>query len=169
MIHTTRQVLLVAATLLVPCAGGEGDQAVSGGEAVNVSLIQLIANGRAWNGRVVRLQGYCRLEFEDTALYFHKEDSDYLNGENAVWLRVGWPVPQRFAGVKEGYALVGGGHKPAVRGSLRRRVVCLEVHVCGASLVRRTRQSQEPPQAKRGRQGRSVESGDAAARPCRWP
>jgi hypothetical protein len=52
-------------------------------EPIDVSIVQLIATPKAFDGKLVRVTGFLRLQFEDTELYLHKEDSDhglYLNG-----------------------------------------------------------------------------------------
>lgn len=47
------------------------------------------------HGNRVRLTGWCRIEFEDTALY---ETRDAWKNRNsvAIWLKVGWPVSKEL-------------------------------------------------------------------------
>lgn len=54
--------------------------------AQSVSMIQLIANPQAWDGKHIRVIGFLRLEFEGDALYLHRED--YAQGitNDAVWI-----------------------------------------------------------------------------------
>ena len=52
----------------------------------SVSLIQLIANPRKYDGRFVRVEGVGCTSFEDTALYLSKDDYRYIVGKNSVWL-----------------------------------------------------------------------------------
>jgi hypothetical protein len=42
--------------------------------ALDVSLIQLIANPESYDGKKVRIIGFLRLEFEGDALYLHQVD-----------------------------------------------------------------------------------------------
>lgn len=42
-------------------------------EPRDVSLVQLIANPGDFHGGLVRVIGFCRLEFEGNALYLHRE------------------------------------------------------------------------------------------------
>jgi len=58
----------------------------SADESEGVSLIKLIATPERYDGKRVRVIGYCWLEFEGDAIYLHEDD--YLHGisENAVWL-----------------------------------------------------------------------------------
>ncbi|MCH5188157.1 MAG: hypothetical protein J1F63_07110 [Oscillospiraceae bacterium] len=57
-------------------------------EPQEVSLIQLIAHPRKYDGRFVRVEGVGSLEFEDTALYLSKYDYEYIVGKNSVWLEL---------------------------------------------------------------------------------
>ena len=52
----------------------------------SISLIQLIANPEAYNGKTVRVSGYFHRKFEDSALYLSKEAADYLEARNAIWV-----------------------------------------------------------------------------------
>lgn len=52
----------------------------------DVSIIQLIANPKTYDGSKVRLIGYLHIKFEDCAIYLTKTDADYLNGTNALWV-----------------------------------------------------------------------------------
>lgn len=54
----------------------------------DVSLIQLIANPQAYDGKRVRLIGFLRIEFEGDAIYLHKEDFDYAITRNALWIDI---------------------------------------------------------------------------------
>jgi hypothetical protein len=54
--------------------------------AQRASVIQLIANPAAYDGKKVRLIGFLRLEFEGNGLYLHKEDFDHGITENALWV-----------------------------------------------------------------------------------
>jgi hypothetical protein len=53
---------------------------------VDVSLIQLIATPLDFDGRLVRVIGYCHLEFEGDALYVHQQDFERAISKNGVWL-----------------------------------------------------------------------------------
>src|SRR5262249_46308494 len=52
----------------------------------DVSLIQLIATPEKYHGKFVRVKGYLHNQFEDSAIYFTKDDADHLIGENALWV-----------------------------------------------------------------------------------
>ena len=75
-------------------------------EPMDVSLVQLIANPSEYHGKLVRVIGFCRLEFEGDALFLHREDFEQGLTKNAVWLDVGWPVPENYRGLSDRYVLV---------------------------------------------------------------
>ena len=49
-------------------------------------MIQLISNPSAYNGKLIRVFGFARFEFEGTALYLHEEDYKQMLTRNGVWL-----------------------------------------------------------------------------------
>ena len=59
-------------------------RAFAGNQTLRVSLVQLLATPERYNGKTVQVTGYLHLQFEDTALYFSKEDAQY--GSNALWV-----------------------------------------------------------------------------------
>jgi hypothetical protein len=57
-------------------------------EPINVSIVQLIANGQKYDGKLVRVIGFLRLEFEGNALYLHREDYETSIMKNGIWVDV---------------------------------------------------------------------------------
>ena len=55
---------------------------------LDVSIIQLIAHPNDYHGKVVRLTGFVRLEFEGTGVYLHEDDYRYHITKNGLWLDV---------------------------------------------------------------------------------
>jgi hypothetical protein len=55
-------------------------------EPQDVSMVQLISNPEKFNGKVVRVIGFLRIEFEGNVLYMHREDYDYAILGNGVWV-----------------------------------------------------------------------------------
>ncbi|TSC77719.1 MAG: hypothetical protein G01um101424_342 [Parcubacteria group bacterium Gr01-1014_24] len=115
--------------VLVACSGGDTPlpqvHAATVQEAQDVSLVQLIANPSQYDGKLVRVIGFCRLEFEGNALYLHREDFEHSISKNAVWLQVGWPVPENLRAMSDEYVIVEAtfsaehkGHFGAFSGSL---------------------------------------------------
>ena len=70
----------------------------------DVSMIQLIANQKAFSGKMVRVVGFCHLEFEGNALYLHKEDFDLAIGRNAIRL----DAPADKKALSDRYVLIEG-------------------------------------------------------------
>ena len=69
---------------------------VYGSQPVDVSLIRVLADPGPFHGRIVRTVGLCSIQFEDVAVYLHREDYDQLILENAVWLNIGGISGERF-------------------------------------------------------------------------
>jgi hypothetical protein len=77
-------------------------------EPVDVSMIQLIANPRDYQDKLVRIIGFVRLEFEGDAIYLHKEDYQHSVHKNGLWLDVNDVVTKRRGVLNSKYALVEG-------------------------------------------------------------
>ncbi len=55
---------------------------------IDVSLIRLIATPEKFDGKKVRVKGFLNLEFEGTAIFLNKEDSENYIPKNAIWIDV---------------------------------------------------------------------------------
>jgi hypothetical protein len=77
-------------------------------ELVDVSMVQLIANPREYDGKLVRIIGFVRLEFEGDAVYLHKEDYQHWILKNGLWLDVNDVVNERRGVLNSKYALIEG-------------------------------------------------------------
>jgi hypothetical protein len=102
--------MLVALALCAGCAGASPQatepspkrssclQGQPMADATKVTFAELRANGRAYHGRRVRIQGLLRLKFEGTAVYDTPERCDQLKeGQptDSVWLTISPYVPYR--------------------------------------------------------------------------
>lgn len=76
-------------------------------QAVDVSLVSLIATPKEFDGKHVRVIGYVRLEFEGDSIYLHKEDSQRRIAKNGLWLDIDGRADQK-ARVNNRYAIVEG-------------------------------------------------------------
>ena len=76
-------------------------------QTVDVSMVSLLANPKAFDGKRVRLIGYVRLEFEGDSIYLHQDDARHAIYKNGLWLDVDIPPKQRSA-IDKRYALVEG-------------------------------------------------------------
>ena len=112
--------------VICACRSDEPLPPVHAVEPLDVSVLQLMANPADYHDKVVRVIGFCRLEFEGNALYLHREDFEHGISKNAIWLGVGWPVPEPRRALSDEYILVEGtfiagddGHMGSFSGALR--------------------------------------------------
>lgn len=57
-------------------------------QSERVSLIQLIAHPAHYEGKLVRLDGFVHIDFEDNAIWLHKDDFDNFIYSNSLWINV---------------------------------------------------------------------------------
>jgi hypothetical protein len=57
-------------------------------EPLNVTLVQLIASPEKFDGKLIRVIGFLRLEFEGNVLYLHREDYEHAILGDGVWVDV---------------------------------------------------------------------------------
>ena len=95
---------------LIACSGDDAPlpqvHTATAQEPQDVSLLQLIANPNQYDGKLVRVIGFCRLEFEGNALYLNQADYEHSISKNGVWLQVGWPVPDNLRAASDEYVIV---------------------------------------------------------------
>jgi hypothetical protein len=72
-----------------------------------VSLVELIADPRRYDGLRVRVIGWLNLEFEGDAIYLHREDYTHGLSRNGLWVELGRGLP-RGPACGGGYALIEG-------------------------------------------------------------
>ena len=84
--------------------------------ATTVSLIQLIANPAAFDGKRVSLVGYAVLEAAHTAAYLNETDARYGITRNAVWLDVALPGDRQRVQLHNRYVLIEGRFTARQRG-----------------------------------------------------
>ena len=53
---------------------------------VHVTLVRLIANPEKFDGKLVRVIGFLRLEFEGNVLYLHREDYENAILGDGIWV-----------------------------------------------------------------------------------
>lgn len=71
-----------------------------------VSIVELIANPRTYDGKRVRVTGWLHLEFEGNGIYLHRDDEVYGLSRNGLW--VNFAQPNSAASCAQGYALIEG-------------------------------------------------------------
>lgn len=93
---------ILAAGLVVACHRTDAPE-----PAPSVSLVQVIAAPQTWNGKLVRVIGFLRLEFEGDALFLHEEDFVHKILANAVGVDLDREFPER-AKLGMNYVLIEG-------------------------------------------------------------
>jgi len=113
---------LCVGVLAISCGVQQPLPVVQASDPKSISLVQLVANPAEWHGKLVRVIGFCHLEFEGDALYFHRDDFEQAISKNAVWL----DVPEGRQALSDQYVLVEGvfdaeshGHLGAFSGVLK--------------------------------------------------
>jgi len=71
-------------------------------------MIALIGNPRQFQGKRIRVIGYVDIEFENEALYPHKEDFQDGISMNAIALRLSETQRQRYKHLTQGLVIVEG-------------------------------------------------------------
>ena len=77
-------------------------------EPLDVSLVRLIANPKDYDGKVVRVIGFMRLEFEVDGIYLHQDDYKHSIYKNGLWIDAGEDMHKRKAELDQKYVLVEG-------------------------------------------------------------
>ena len=100
-------------------------------EPLDVSLVQLIANPKDYDGKVVRVIGFMRLEFEGNGIYLHQDDYKHSIYKNGLWIDASVDMQKRKAEVDQKYVLVEGtfnakitGHMGLWSGSIQKITRC---------------------------------------------
>ena len=82
--------------------------AANAADPVPVSMIQLIASPRDFDGKRIIVMGVPRIEFEGNALYLHREDFDHGLTKNALWLSASGDQEAEWKALEGHYVLVEG-------------------------------------------------------------
>lgn len=57
-------------------------------EPEDITLVQLIATPEKFDGKLIRVIGFLRLEFEGNVFYLHREDYDHAILGDGIWVDV---------------------------------------------------------------------------------
>jgi hypothetical protein len=106
--------LLQVLSVISPCSLVNAENPLE----IAVSLIQLIANPTAFDGKRVLVKGYVTLEFEKQAIWLSELDAKHIITRNSIWLDVENPVYANRAKIHTRYALVVGTFNAGRRGHL---------------------------------------------------
>ena len=77
-------------------------------EPLAVSLVQLIANPKDYDGKLVRVIGFVKLEFEGNAIYLHQDDYKHNITKNGLWIDVSDDIFKKQEEFDQKYVLVEG-------------------------------------------------------------
>ena len=94
--------------LILVCSLGALSQEPRPQDFANVSLIELIANPAKYDGKLVRVFGFIHLEFEEEAIYLHREDYEKKLFTNAVHVDIDTCKARGSGNFNNGYAEVEG-------------------------------------------------------------
>jgi hypothetical protein len=118
----------VAAICLLAAVGSGCRNAAPAGtpnEPRYVLLTHLLGTTALYHGQTVRVAGWCRIEFEATALYVDRETMETTYGGPAMWLSI-WPPSDEVRKLDHKFVLVEAtvdaderGHYRAYRGTLK--------------------------------------------------
>jgi len=75
---------------------------------LEVSLVQLIANPKDYDGKSVRVIGFVKLEFEGDAIYLHQDDWKHGITKNGLWIDVTDDIRKKKADFDKKYVLLEG-------------------------------------------------------------
>lgn len=99
------RVLICIALLICQCKSLVA-QSVDG--PISISMIALLANPDKYNGKLVRIVGYVNIEYEGTAVYFHKEDKLFSIRKNAIALHLRKEDGNNTKNINGNYVLIEG-------------------------------------------------------------
>ena len=103
---------------LVGWATAAQSKAVSNIQPKDVSMVQLIADPKRFDGQTVRVIGYLHLEFEGNAVYLHREDFERSILQNGIWIELTELQQKSSTKFNNGYVLVEGTFSASEKGHL---------------------------------------------------
>lgn len=77
---------LLALSAITVLLSGLSAAPVSGSLENTVSIVQLIATPEKYDGKVIQVVGFLRLEFEGNAIYLHEDDYRYAIYKNGLMI-----------------------------------------------------------------------------------
>lgn len=92
--------------VLIPLFLGSGFLVTHASEPTNVTMVQLIANPVQFDGKIIRVIGFLRLEFEGNVLYLHHYENALLG--DGIWVDVTPQITKRSKTLNMHYVLLEG-------------------------------------------------------------
>ena len=87
-------------------------------EPTSVTLVQLIANPEKFDGKLIRVIGFLRLEFEGDVLFLHREDYENALLGDGIWVDTTPEVMKQKAALNMNYVLLEGIFSSSDRGHM---------------------------------------------------
>jgi hypothetical protein len=87
-------------------------------EPTDVTLVRLIANPEKFDGKLIRVIGFLRLEFEGNVLYLHREDYENAILGDGIWVDVTSVITKQSATLNMNYVLLEGVFSADERGHM---------------------------------------------------
>jgi hypothetical protein len=87
-------------------------------EPTDVTLIRLIASPEKFDGKLIRVIGFLRLEFEGDVLYLHREDYENAILGDGIWVDVTPVITKQSAVLNMNYVLLEGVFSASERGHM---------------------------------------------------
>src|SRR6478752_5783673 len=84
----------------------------------DVPMMSILNEPQKFDAVRLRVRGICRIEFEGTALYLNRELFAARRENQAIWLRVGWPVTPEVQKLDGREVIVDGTYDPAAKGHM---------------------------------------------------
>jgi hypothetical protein len=81
-------------------------------------MVQLIANPQKFDGKLIRVIGFLRLEFEGNVLYLHREDYEYAISGDGIWVHVTPEIVKQSKTLNLKYVLLEGVFSSSDRGHM---------------------------------------------------
>jgi hypothetical protein len=87
-------------------------------QPINVPIVQLIATPEKFDGKLIRVIGFLRLEFEGNVLYLHPEDYENSILGNGIWVDVTPEMSKQSTTLNMHYVLLEGVFSSKERGHM---------------------------------------------------
>lgn len=87
-------------------------------QSKDVSIVQLIADPKKFDGQLIRVIGFLHLEFEGNAVYLHQEDYERSIFQNGIWIELTESQAKSSVKLNNGYVLVEGQFSASEKGHL---------------------------------------------------
>jgi len=91
--------ILMATSSCVPISSAQNN---------SVSIVQLIATPEKYDGEVVQVEGFLRLEFEGNVIYLHEDDYKHGISKNGLWIERNAKIDEKAEQLNMHYVVIEG-------------------------------------------------------------